>query len=138
MRGNQRVRPHLVLLETVDIPDRGDSPSCRVVEATPEALVALQAQTVRAQERERARRASVLERLGNSRRERAVRRPRGAAWLGRELGVSRQRASVLLNSGRVLGAHRDPETGAWDLSKLILVTIVRGTRGPKPRRHRSK
>ena len=43
----------------------------------------------------------------------------------------RQRASKLLNDGRITGAVRDPATGAWDLSRLATASVRTGKRGPK-------
>ncbi len=56
---------------------------------------------------------------------------RGTKWLAETLGVSRQRASKLLNSGRVVGAVRNPNTGAWDLSRLLFTQVREGKRGPR-------
>jgi hypothetical protein len=56
---------------------------------------------------------------------------KGVRWLAESLGVSRQRASVLLNAGRIPGAKRDPVSGAWDLSQLLMVWVAPGTRGPR-------
>lgn len=56
---------------------------------------------------------------------------KGVRWLAESLGVSRQRASVLLNAGRIIGAKRDPVSGAWDLSQLLMVSVAPGTRGPR-------
>jgi len=54
---------------------------------------------------------------------------RGTRWLAELLGVSRQRASKLLNQGRVLGAVRDLRSGEWDLSGCI-GQVRAGRRGP--------
>ena len=43
----------------------------------------------------------------------------------------RQRASKLLNDGRIAGTVRDPVTGAWDLSRLAAASVRAGMRGPK-------
>ena len=56
---------------------------------------------------------------------------RGTKWLAEYLGVSRQRASKLLNAGRVTGAVRNADTGAWDLSRLAMTSIRAATRGPR-------
>lgn len=56
---------------------------------------------------------------------------KGVRWLAESLGVSRQRASVLLNAGRIVGAKRDPVSGAWDLSQLLVVSVAPGKRGPR-------
>lgn len=63
---------------------------------------------------------------------------KGVRWVAECLGVSRQRASVLLNSGRILGARRDAISGAWDLSKLLMVTVEPGKRGPRLKARRSE
>ena len=56
---------------------------------------------------------------------------RGTRWLAERLGVSRQRASALLNSGRVVGASWNPLTGAWDCSRCLFSQVRPGTRGPR-------
>jgi hypothetical protein len=56
---------------------------------------------------------------------------KGVRWLAESLGVSRQRASVLLNTGRIVGAKRNPVSRAWDLSRLLMVSVAPGKRGPK-------
>lgn len=56
---------------------------------------------------------------------------RGTKWLAEYLGVSRQRASKLLNAGRVTGAVRNAATGAWDLSRLAMTAVRAGKRGPR-------
>ena len=56
---------------------------------------------------------------------------RGTQWLAKYLGVSRQRASKLLNAGRVTGAVRNAVTGAWDLSRLAETSVRAGKRGPR-------
>ena len=56
---------------------------------------------------------------------------RGTKWLAKYLGVSRQRASKLLNAGRVTGAVRNAVTGAWDLSRLATTSVRAGKRGPR-------
>jgi hypothetical protein len=55
---------------------------------------------------------------------------RGTKWLAKYLGISRQRASKLLNDGRIMGAVRDA-AGAWDLSRLATASVTAGKRGPR-------
>lgn len=52
-------------------------------------------------------------------------------FLAKQLGVSRQRASRLLNEGRILGAFKGPD-GLWRVP--VLPSIVPGERGPRPGR----
>lgn len=59
---------------------------------------------------------------------------RGATWLAAVLGVSKQRARKLLAEGRIKRAKRDPITGEWDLSHVLVVSVVPGKRGPKLRK----
>lgn len=49
------------------------------------------------------------------------------AFLAKQLGVTRQRASRLLNDGRILGAYRDVG-GSWWVPCIPTITL--GTRGP--------
>lgn len=52
------------------------------------------------------------------------------SYLAKQLGVSRQRASKLLNDGRILGACKGPD-GRWSVP--VLPDISPGQRGPGPR-----
>lgn len=51
------------------------------------------------------------------------------SYLAKQLGVSRQRASRLLNDGRILGATKGPD-GRWSVP--VLPDITAGRRGPGP------
>lgn len=50
-------------------------------------------------------------------------------WLAASLGVSRQHANRLFQTGRVVGAVKLP-TGVWDLPPGF-VEVIAGTRGPR-------
>ena len=51
------------------------------------------------------------------------------SYLARQLGVTRQRASKLLNDGRILGSRRGVD-GRWLVP--VLPDITPGQRGPAP------
>lgn len=52
------------------------------------------------------------------------------AYLAKQLGLSRQRTSKLLNTGRIVGAER-ADDGTWQVPCLPM--IVPGRRGPRSR-----